>query len=192
MKTDINEQLDRAREFAGDTASAATEKLKGARDSAAETFSRSKEKATIVYGDARDRSYRAAGRANEFIQEHPIAATAAAVAAGAVLAVLFPKGRALVRSGTGAIAAFGAKAGEAATLAVEVLEQHAEDARAAAKRAAIDARSLVGSAASDAKSSLGSARSRAAGFTDSAASLADSAVSRAKDAVTAATDRLRK
>lgn len=192
MKTDINEQLDRAREFAGDTANAAAEKLKVARESAAETLSRSKEKATVVYGDARDRSYKAAGRANEFIQEHPIAATAAAVAAGAVLAVLFPKGRALVRSGTGAIAAFGAKAGEAASLAVEVLEQHAEDARASAKRAAIDARSIVGTAATDARSTLGSAGSRAADLADSAVSFADSAVSRAKEAVAAATDRLRK
>lgn len=185
MKTEINDQLDRAREFAGDKAAVAAEKLKSARDTAADTLSRSKDKATIVYDDAREKSYRAAGRANEFIQEHPIAATAAAVAAGAVLAVLFPKGRALVRSGTGAISALGSKASEAASLAVEVLEQHAKEARATAGRAAVDARTAVGSAATDARSALGTAGSRAS-------NVADSAVALARDAVSTVTEKLRR
>lgn len=188
MKNEINEQFGRAREYAGDAA----EKLKGAAGSAAETFTRSREKASEVYGDARDRSYKVATRANDLIQEHPIAATAAAAAAGAVLAILFPKGRALIRSGTGSIAALGARASELSSLAVEALENHAEQARLTASRAASDARTALGDAGTKAAEVADTAFARAKDAAASAAGAADTVVTRAKGAAAAAADKLRK
>lgn len=188
MKNEINQQFGRAREYAGDAA----EKLKDAAGNAAETFSRSKDKATEVYGDARDKSYKVATRANELIQEHPIAATAAAVAAGAALAILFPKGRALIRSGTGGLAALGARASELSSLAVEALENHAEQARVTASRAASDARAAIGDAGVKAAEVADSALTRAKGAAASAVNAADSVASRTKDAAASTVSRLRK
>jgi len=53
-----------------------------ARESAGELIQTGKDKASEAYGDARDRGQRVAARANEIIQEHPVAAVAGAVAAG--------------------------------------------------------------------------------------------------------------
>lgn len=185
MKNDIHEQIGRVREIASETAEAAAERLKSVRDGTAETLARSKEKAAVVYNDARDKSYKAADRANNFVQEHPIAATAAAAAAGAAIALLFPKGRAIARSAPGAFAALGARAGQIASVAVEALEHRAEDARAGATRAATEARTAIGHA--------GAKASYAA---DAAATLAKDALHAAEkvvgSAVEKASDRLRK
>lgn len=188
MKNELNEQLDRAREYASDAAV----KIKDVAGRSADSLSRSKEKASEVYGEARDKSYKVATRANELIQEHPIAATAAAVAAGAALAILFPKSRQLIRSGTGSIAALGARASELTTLAVEALENHAEQARATASRAASDARIAIGDAGTKAAEVADTAFSRAKDVTASAADAAGGAVTRAKNAATAASSKLRK
>lgn len=177
MKSDINEKLDRARGYAADTAEVAADKLKDARDAASEKLARSKEKAAVIYSDARDKSYHAADRANTFVQEHPIAATAAAAVAGALIAVIFPKGRALLRAAPGALAAVGSQVNKAAHDALEVIEHRADDARATATSAAAETRSAISHAGSK------------------VADVADAAVSRAKDALTAASkaaDKLRK
>ncbi|WP_164847333.1 DUF883 family protein [Sphingobium algorifonticola] len=185
MKNDIHEQLDRVREIAGETAEAAAERLKTVRDSTADSLARSREKAAIVYNDARDKSYRAADRANTFVQEHPIAATAAAVAAGAMIALIFPKGRALARSVPGALSAVGARAGQIASVAVDALEHRAQDIRSGA-----------GHAATEARTAIGHAGAKASDVADAAAGLARDAIHAAEkvvgNAVEKASDRLRK
>src|SRR3546814_71608 len=86
---DIRTQLTRAREAANDIAGTASGKFRGtadrARESAGDLIQTGREKAGDAYADARDRSQRIAARANEIVQEHPIAAVAGAVAAGAVI-----------------------------------------------------------------------------------------------------------
>src|SRR3546814_2455470 len=83
---DIRTQLTRAREAANDIAGTASGKFRGtadrARESAGDLIQTGREKAGDAYADARDRSQRIAARANEIVQEHPIAAVAGAVAAG--------------------------------------------------------------------------------------------------------------
>ena len=80
---DIRAQLTRVREAANDAAGSATDMIKDstgkARESAGELIQTGKEKASEAYGDARDRGQRVAARANEIIQEHPVAAVAGGV-----------------------------------------------------------------------------------------------------------------
>jgi ElaB/YqjD/DUF883 family membrane-anchored ribosome-binding protein len=96
----VHDSLQRARDAAGNAANrlgeardAAGPYVEAGRKRAADAYAVSKE----VYSDVRDRGYRAADRTNRLIQEHPLAAAAIAVAAGAVVAAMFPK----VRRGIG-------------------------------------------------------------------------------------------
>ena len=89
-------------------------------------------KANAALGDAKDKSYKAVAKANELVQDNPLLATAAAVAAGAALAVLFPRGRALIKAGTAVIAAAGARASEAVGSAGEAISAGAGTAYARA------------------------------------------------------------
>ncbi len=184
---DIQAQLNRVREAANDVAGTAAEKLKDgtsrARDGAGELIqtgkdavSDAKDKASATYSEARDKGLRVAARANEIVQEHPIAAAAAAVAAGAVLAYLFPKSRAAMKRIPGVASALGARAVEAALAARSVVEEGSESVKTRAGDAFVAARdgaSKAGDAFSAAKDSAVKAElgAKASQFADDALAL---------------------
>lgn len=118
---DIRAQISRAREAANDAATSASDRLREtsgkARESAGELISTSREKAGDAYADARDKTQRAASRANQIVQDHPVMAVAGAVAAGALVAWMFPKSRRAMKALPGLAATLGARAVEAATVA---------------------------------------------------------------------------
>ena len=127
---DIRAQLTRVREAANDAAGSATDMIKDstgkARESAGELIQTGKDKASEAYGDARDRGQRVAARANEIIQEHPVAAVAGAVAAGAVIAWMFPKSRKVMKALPGLAATAGARVLEAAATARTAASENSE------------------------------------------------------------------
>lgn len=171
---DIQAKFNRVRDAANDIAETATEKLKDgtarAREGAGGLIQSSRDKAgeatdraVAVYGEARDRTQRVATRANEIVQEHPIAATAAAVAAGAVIAWMFPKSRKLMKTLPGIASAVGTRAIEAAMAARAAAEDGADVAKVKAGDAIAAAR--------DGTSSI-----RKADLTSKASHLAESAI----------------
>lgn len=196
MSTDIHDQLGRIREYADGKAGAAAEKLNSARKAAGES-----------YASAKDRTFKVADAANRFIVEHPIAATAAAVAAGALISLLFPKGRAAAKAAPGIAAAAGSRALAAAKSAKDALEKSeaADVVRAKAGEATAIARAKAAELTSTARSALAEAdipatvRSRAseaaeaareaierARLPERASRLAESAAHKAGDALIAA------
>jgi ElaB/YqjD/DUF883 family membrane-anchored ribosome-binding protein len=170
MSSDIQNQLDRVRDFAGDKTGAAADRLKegsaqaleridAARDHAADAYAKSRKAAGETYAAARDGSYRAATAANRLITEHPLATAAAAVAVGALVAALFPKGRAMFRAAPGVASAIGTKALAAAKSARDSVEHseladtilsRAGEAASAARARVIDATSHARLALADA------------------------------------------
>lgn len=155
--SDIRSQLTRVREAANGIAETASDKLRDtterARGSASDLIHTSRirandarDKVGAVYSDARDRSQRVATRANEIVQEHPIAAVAGAVAAGAVIAWMFPKGRAAIKALPSLAVTAGGQIVEAALAAraaaaesAEHLKENAGDALHIARTKADDA-----------------------------------------------------
>ena len=140
---DIRAQLSRVREAANDVAASATDKIKDgtgkAREGAGELIQTSRDKASEAYGDARDRTQKIATRANQIVQEHPVVAVAGAVAAGALVAWMFPKSRAAMKALPGIASAAGARVVEAALAArsaatdgAESIKQSASDLAATA------------------------------------------------------------
>ncbi|AJR25132.1 DUF883 family protein [Sphingobium sp. YBL2] len=158
---DIRTQLTRAREAANDIAGTASGKFRDtadrARESAGDLIQTSREKAGDAYADARDRSQRIAARANEIVQEHPIAAVAGAVAAGAVIAWMFPKSRAAMKALPGLASSAGAKVLEAALAARAVAAENAESLRSNAGEALHNAAEGTREAAASARDSVASA-----------------------------------
>ncbi|MEJ7927664.1 hypothetical protein WG908_12970 [Sphingobium sp. AN641] len=135
---DIQGQLTRVRDAANDIAGSAVDRIKDGTESATGMILTGRDKASEAFTDVKDKSQRAATRANEIIQEHPIAAAAAAVAAGAVIAYLFPKSRAAMRAMPGVASAIGTRAVEAA-LAARTLAEHGAETVKARAGDAIDA-----------------------------------------------------
>jgi ElaB/YqjD/DUF883 family membrane-anchored ribosome-binding protein len=151
---DIRAQITRVRDAANDAAISATDRLKEssskARESAGELIQTGKDKAGMAYGDARDKTQRAASRANQIVQDHPIAAVAGAVAVGAVVAWMFPKSRRVMKALPGLAATAGSKVVEAAIAAraaaadgADTVKQGASSALHAAGDAAANARDRV-------------------------------------------------
>ncbi|MDX3899439.1 MAG: hypothetical protein QHC40_02835 [Sphingobium sp.] len=174
---DIQAQLNRVRDAANDFAGSAGGKLKDgtsrARESASDLMqtgrdkaSEAKEKASAAYSDARDRSQRVAARANEIVQDHPIAATAAAVAAGAVVAWMFPKSRRLMKQLPGVATAIGSRAVEAAIAARAAAAEGADVAKAKASGALATARDGAHAAKSAALDGAAAARDGAVSAKD--------------------------
>ncbi len=168
---DIRAQLSRVR----DAAISATDRIKDgtgkARESAGDLIQSSKEKASEAYGDARDRTQRVAARANEIVQEHPVAAVAGAVAAGAIIAWMFPKSRRAMKALPGLAMTAGTRVAEAAIAAraaaaqaaaqgvdtvkhgAETVKESAASAINSASEAAAEARETVASAEIPARAS---------------------------------------
>ncbi len=159
--SDIRTQLNRAREAANDIAGTASGRIREttekAREGAGDLLQTSRDKAGDVYAGARDRTQRAATRANEIIQEHPIAAVAGAVAAGAVIAWMFPKSRAVIKAIPALATTAGSRMVEAAMAARAAATEGAQTIRESAGTALDAARENAGDAVSAARDTAASA-----------------------------------
>lgn len=108
-----------------------------------------RERGEDVISDTREKAYRAANETNRVFQEHPIAAVAAAVAAGAVVAIFLPKLAIATKAGTAA-----GKAGQMAQRAVRssgarqaaqvMFAGLAKAEKAALQNAAVEAARMLG------------------------------------------------
>ena len=131
---DIHARLDRAREVANDLAGNATARIvegaEKARETAEGAYSATADRASAAYAGARDRAQSATTRVNRIVHDHPIATVAGAVAAGAVVAWMFPRSRAAMKALPGLVASAGASMAEAA-LAGDESATEALDARLA-------------------------------------------------------------
>ena len=154
---DIRAQVNRAREAANDAASTATDRIREttakAREGAGELVQTGRDKAGMAYGDARDKTQRAASRANQIVQDHPVAAVAGAIAVGAVVAWMFPKSRAMMKALPGLAVTAGSRVAEAALAARAAAAEGAETVKTNAAHALHSA----GDAASHARDNLASA-----------------------------------
>jgi ElaB/YqjD/DUF883 family membrane-anchored ribosome-binding protein len=65
--------------------------LEQAQRKSRDVIAATREKGEALIEDTREKGYRAAAETNRLFQEHPIAAVAAAAAAGAVLAIFLPR-----------------------------------------------------------------------------------------------------
>jgi ElaB/YqjD/DUF883 family membrane-anchored ribosome-binding protein len=133
---DIHAQITRVRDAANDIAETASGKFRDttgkARDNAVDLIHTGRDRAGDAYSDVRDRAQRVAARANEIVREHPIAAVAGAVAAGAVIAWLFPKSRTAMKALPGLAATAGSRVVEAALAARAAAAEGAETIRSSA------------------------------------------------------------
>jgi ElaB/YqjD/DUF883 family membrane-anchored ribosome-binding protein len=137
------------------TSGAARKRIAAVREDASDVYAKSRKVAGETYVDAKDKAYKAADMANRFIIEHPMVATAAAVAAGALFSILFPRGRAAIRNAPALASALGSKAIEAAKAArdsvdtselADSLRHRAEDLTSATLDIATAARSALADA----------------------------------------------
>ncbi|KEQ52476.1 hypothetical protein [Sphingobium chlorophenolicum] len=164
----IRAQITRAREAANDIAETASGKVRDTADRAREgaggliQTSReragdARDKASAAYADARDRSQRVAARANEIVQEHPIVAVAGAVAAGAVIAWMFPKSRSAMKALPGLASSAGAKVLDAALAAKAAAAESAESLKSSTTDALNNAAEGTKEAATSARDAVASA-----------------------------------
>lgn len=173
---DIHAQITRARDAANDIAGTATGKFRDstekARENAAELIQTGRERAGGAYSDVRDRTQRVAARANEIVQEHPVAAVAGAVAAGAVVAWLFPKSRRAMKALPAIAMTAGSRVVEAAMAASAAAAQGAENIKAGATDALHNAQDSATKTAASARDAAASAD-----ITGTASRMADDLVS---------------
>ena len=170
---DIRAQVTRAREAANDAAATTAERIKDgagkAREGASDLIATGRGKASEAYGDARDRTQRAAARANEIVQEHPIAAVAGAVAVGAVVAWMFPKSRRAMKALPGLASTAGARFLEAAVAARAAAADQAEAMKNSATKAFDRASDTAGDLMAGARDAAAVARDKAASAKDDVA-----------------------
>jgi len=170
---DIRAQVTRVREAANDAAATTVERIRDsagkARDGASDLIATGRDKASEAYGGARDRTQRVATRANEIVQEHPIAAVAGAVAVGAVVAWMFPKSRRVMKALPGLASTAGARFLEAAATARAAAADQAETVKHGAAKALDRAGDTAGDFVASAKDAAAVARDRAAAAKDSVA-----------------------
>lgn len=173
---DIHAQITRVRDAANDIAGTATGKFRDstekARENAAELIQTGRERAGDAYSDVRDRTQRVAARANEIVQEHPVAAVAGAVAAGAVVAWLFPKSRKAMKALPAIAVTAGSRVMEAALAASAAAAQGAENIKAGATDALHNAHDSAAKTAASARDAAASAD-----ITGTASRMADDLVS---------------
>lgn len=173
---DIHAQITRVRDAANDIAGTATGKFRDstekARENAAELIQTGRERAGGAYSDVRDRTQRVAARANEIVQEHPVAAVAGAVAAGAVVAWLFPKSRRAMKALPAIAMTAGSRVVEAAMAASAAAAQGAENIKAGATDALHNAQDSAAKTAASARDAAASAD-----ITGTASRMADDLVS---------------
>lgn len=184
---DIKAQIARVKDAANDVAATASDRFKDgsekARESAGELIQISRDKASEAYGDVRDKTQRAASRANEIVHQHPITVIAGAVAVGAVVAWMFPQSRRAMKSLPGLATTAGAKIVEAAIAARAVASDGAEKIKDGAISAAHSANEAVG----DARDSIAAAdlSAKASKLTDDIASVVAARIDAIGDAIKA-------
>lgn len=171
---DIRAQVSRVRDAANDAAATTADRIKDgadkAREGAGDLITTGRDKASEAFSDARDRTHRVATRANEIVQQHPIAAIAGAVAVGAVVAWMFPKSRRAMKVVPGLASTAGAKIVEAAIAARAAAADQAETVRHGAAKAFHRASDTAGDLAASAKSAANTARNKALEAKDDVAS----------------------
>ena len=187
---DIHAQITRVRDAANDIAGTATGKFRDstekARENAAELIQTGRERAGDAYSDVRDRTQRVAARANEIVQEHPVAAVAGAVAAGAVVAWLFPKSRRAMKALPAIAMTAGSRVVEAAMAASAAAAQGAENIKAGATDALHNAQDSAAKTAASARDAAASAD-----ITGTASRMADDLVSLVTGKIDAVSDALK-
>ncbi|GLV25187.1 DUF883 family protein [Sphingobium sp. Cam5-1] len=187
---DIHAQITRVRDAANDIAGTATGKFRDstekARENAAELIQTGRERAGGAYSDVRDRTQRVAARANEIVQEHPVAAVAGAVAAGAVVAWLFPKSRRAIKALPAIAMTAGSRVVEAAMAASAAAAQGAENIKTGATDALHNAQDSAAKTAASARDAAASAD-----ITGTASRMADDLVSLVTGKIDAVSDALK-
>ena len=187
---DIHAQITRVRDAANDIAGTATGKFRDstekARENAAELIQTGRERAGGAYSDVRDRTQRVAARANEIVQEHPVAAVAGAVAAGAVVAWLFPKSRRAMKALPAIAMTAGSRVVEAAMAASAAAAQGAENIKAGATDALHNAQDSAAKTAASARDAAASAD-----IAGTASRLADDLVSLVTSKIDAVSEALK-
>ena len=180
MPLEIQDQLNRVREFAEERATQAANTVKQGTAGAARRARKVTKNAAESIEGARAQTGRAIGEANRIVTEHPIAAAAAAVAAGAVAAWLFPRSTRRVKKFAPVVAqAVVGAMRDAARTAKEALPD-ADDissATASAGRAAEKASDIATKAA---KSGMGKILDQAAVLLEKAGDGASRAATRAR------------
>lgn len=136
----VTQPLEKAIKVAADVRDKAQSGVRKARKTAGTVITATREKGEAVIDDTKEKGYRAAAETNRLFQEHPVAAVAAAAAAGAVLAIFMPRlaiaGKAAQLAKTAAKAAI---SGETAQMLVGSLKE----SRNAALRTATGATALA-------------------------------------------------
>lgn len=97
MERDIHDRLDRARSIARENLERAASGIRHGAEVLGERARSASTEAGKRMGDAGIQAGRAAAQANRVVTEHPMAAIAAAVAAGALVAHLFSRWRGSAR-----------------------------------------------------------------------------------------------
>lgn len=172
---DIRAQIDRARDTASELAEAATTHIKDGTAKGGELVNKGREK----FDDARNKTQDVAARANQIIQEHPITAVAGAVAAGAVIAWIFPKGRRAIRAIPAIATNAGARIAEAAAAASAAAAEGAESAGEAASRVYHSTRDAAAEGAETARAAASRAYRSARGYAADGAESAKNVTNRA-------------
>jgi ElaB/YqjD/DUF883 family membrane-anchored ribosome-binding protein len=112
------------------------------RKTATEVITVTRETGEAVIDDTREKTYRAAAETNRLFQEHPIAAVAAAAAAGAIIGIFMP--RVAIAGKAGKIAGRAIKAAATSETAKIVVADLNDRRKAAMRSAAGKAASVVG------------------------------------------------
>lgn len=113
----------------------------GVLNATTDVIAATKEKGEAVIDDTREKTYRAAAETNRLFQEHPIAAVAAAAAAGAVLSIFLP--RVAIAAKAGQVAGRALKAAIASEAAQAVVAGLRDSQRNAVRSAASNAVTAV-------------------------------------------------
>lgn len=90
-KDALREAGNKAKEGIQQAARKGRDVIAATRGKSEELIAATREKGEELIDDTREKTYRAAAETNRLFQEHPIAAVAAAAAAGAVLGIFLPR-----------------------------------------------------------------------------------------------------
>ncbi len=132
----VPQPVEKAMKVAANVRDRAQAGVRKARQTAGTVISATREKGEAVIDDTKEKGYRAAAETNRLFQEHPVAAVAAAVAAGAVLAIFMPR---LALAGKAAQLAKSAAKAAIATETAQMMMGSLKDSRNAALRTATGA-----------------------------------------------------
>lgn len=161
---------------------------KRTRDGVSDIMTATRRKSGDVIGDAREKSYRAAGEANRIFQDHPVATIAAAAAVGAAIGIFMPRLKLASRGAQLVSRAVGlAATAETARAVLSGLNGAGEAARKAAAESADTALSAAQRGAKAARSAAAigaeAARNAAHVSAETARSVAHTGVGAAREGI---------